>query len=76
MYIHYPPLYDRGAPNASGIRSIVNRCWEMYMIGTPGIWRETRIRLGTVLAREGGTRAADTGNHERFSDSVNKLYPQ
>ena len=69
-YIHSPlTSYDRGAPNASGIRSIVNRCWEIYMIGTPGIYR--RKKKGKLeLVTEQGKKV---GFREWISDSVNKI---
>ena len=68
-YIHSPlTSYDRGAPNASGIRSIVNRCWEIYMIGTPGIYRIKR-RMFIVSCKAGKKGHV----REWISDSVNKI---
>lgn len=41
---------DLGAPKASGMRSMVNLRWEMYMMGTPGIFRMRRLRSLSQVA--------------------------
>ena len=40
----------RGAPKASGIRSMVYLRFEMYMIGTPGTFRILRLRSRSQVA--------------------------
>ena len=45
-----PAAYCRGAPNASGIRSIVYLRFAMYIIGTPGTLRILRLRSRSHVA--------------------------
>jgi len=46
----YKLVSQRGAPKASGMRSIVYRWLEMNIIGTPGIFLTLRLRSLSQVA--------------------------